>query len=423
MRTSPLRYARGAVLVGALLCPFNLKAQFVYVNDNNLSSGANTATGFKAVAGPALSLVGGSPFATNSTGFGNYDAPSQELAISYGNKSCLFVSDPLGNSTFPTGDFASFFINTSSGALSLVGNFNDPSAIGGANKLIPLAVDRRPGFVYVFAAFTGERKIAFYKVNTSTCQPFWSTSTPANGLSGGPVTSMAVSITGPHVLVVTYGDGSIQSFAIGGGVLTPLAIFNSTGFSSQAGMPQSVDISKNGKYAVFGDNQSGPAEVEVAQILPSGNLAPTVDYGGPAIASGVNLGPGLNSQNVWLSPGAISGNFYLYITNNSSGQVTTARFSQTSGVVSLAGTCTGGYTNPTALAPLAWTNAAGLHTGTTTGAGGGLAVAEHGVPSSVALLLIQSGTGCTREVPGSPFVDPFSNNGLESLDVFPSRPY
>jgi hypothetical protein len=109
--------------------------------------------------------------------------------------------------------------------------------------------------------------------------------------------------------------------------------------------------------------------------------------------------------------------------NKSSGQVTTARISQVTGVVSPAGTCTGAYTNPTTLLPLAWSGAAGLHTITPTGSGSALAVAEYGTPSSVALLKIQTPTGCTLEVPGSPFVDPFSNNGLASVDVFPSRPY
>ena len=422
-----LVYAFIAVLCVTLMSPSPLHAQYVYVNDNNPGGSANTATGFVGVPGPALAIVAGSPFATTSTGYAAVPAPNQQVAISYGSsQNCLFVSDPLGNSAFPTGDFAGFSINPSTGFLTLVGNFNDPSNTSGANKSLPLAIDRRVGFVYLFAAFTGEGKIAFYKINPSTCQAFWSTSTPAVGLGGAPVASMAVSKAGPHVLVVSYGDGSIQSFKIGGGILTPLAQFLSTGFTNQGGRPQGVDITKNGKFAVFGDQQSGVAEVEVAKILPSGALAPTVDYGGPAVASGLNLGPALDSQNVWLSPGMVAGNFYLYITNRGSGQVTTARINQTSGVVSNAGICTAGFTNPTTLNPLAWTGAGGLHTMKTTPSGTGLVVGENGTPSSVALLGIQNASGCTKEVTGSPFVDPNSNftfSGLESIDVFPSRPY
>ena len=421
-----LVYALMAVLGVTVVFPSQLQAQYVYVNDNNPGLSANTATGFVGVPG-GLAIVAGSPFATTGTGIGASPAPNQQVAISYSSsENCLYVSDPLGNSPFPTGDFAAFSINPGTGALTLVGNFNDPSNTSGGNKSLPLAIDRRVGFVYLFAAFTGEGKIAFYKINPATCQAFWSSSTPAVGLGGAPVASMAVSKAGPHVLVVSYGDGSIQSFKIGGGILTPLAQFLSTGFTNQGGRPQGVDITKNGKFAVFGDQQSSLAEVEVAKILPTGVLAPTVDYGGPAVASGVNLGPAIDSQNVWLSPGMVAGNFYLYITNRGSGQVTTARMNQISGVVSNAGTCTAGFTNPTTLTPLAWTGAGGLHTMKITPSGTGLVVAEDGTPSSVALLGIQNASGCTKEVAASPFADPNSNfsfSGLESIDVFPSRPY
>ena len=432
MKSLLVRFLLGAILVGAPFCSQHLAAQgpFVYVNDNNLTPGANTATGFQFLGG-SLSLVPTAPFATGNQGYGGYTAPLQEVAIRYSSaQSCLYVSDPLGGSTFPTGDVAAFKINPVNGTLGLVGNFNDPTNVAGGNKLLPLAIDRRVGFPYLFAAFTGENKIVFFKVNTADCKLFYVSSTPAASATGSPVVSMAVSKAGPHVLVVSYGDGYIQSFKIGGGTLTPLAVIQSTGFVNQGGRPQTVDITNNGLYAVFGDQQSGVAEVEVARILPpSGTLSPTADYGGPAVASGVGLGPGLDSENVWLSPGGVGGgNFYLYITNNVSNQVTTAKINGASGILSPFSSiiCTAGFTNPTTLAPAFWSSAAGLHTITTTASGNFLAVAEFGSPSSVASLKIQSSSGCTREVTGSPFADPFSSSGasaLRSLDVYPSRPY
>ena len=411
--------------------PSLLRAQpttFVYVNDNNSSFGLNSATGYQAVGG-GLSIIAGSPFGTTSTGLGTFLAPVQEVAISYGvpNQACLYVSDPLGTSAFPNGDVAAFLINTTTGVLTLVGNYDDPTDTSGPNKLgIPLAVDRRLGFPYFFAAFTAENAIAFFKVNTSTCQLFYASSTTAIGLSGGSVQGMAVSKAGPKILVTTYGDGSIQSFKILGGTLGALPIFNSTGFmnASQRGIPAGVDITRNGRFAVFGDDQGGFTEVEVAKILSSGALAPTVDYGGPVIASGVNLGPGLNSQNIWISPGPVGGLNYLYVTNDGSGQVTTAHLSIITGVVSqiASSACTAGYTNPTALNPGSWIFPAGVHTLKTTPSGSGIVVAEYGAPSSVAALAIQNASGCTRELSTSPFADPFSNS-LYSIDVFPSRQY
>lgn len=406
------------------LCPFHLAAQYVYVDDNNSTSGGNTATGF-SVTWPTLSILPGSPYATFGTGLGKFFAPVQEVAISYGSsyKSCLFVSDPLATSTFPNGDIAAFTINTSNGTLGYVGSFTDPTDTSGPNYYgISLAIDRRVGFPYLFAGFSGEGKIAFYKVDPSTCKLYWASSTTAAGTSGRPAQGLAVSKNGPHILAVTYGDGSVQSFKIVGGSLVARPLFNTTGFGSQGGMPQGVDITRNGQFVVFGDDQPGAAEVEVAAVMTNGSLGATVDFGGPANAGGAVLGPGLNSQNIWISPGQVAGQNYLYISNNYSNQVTTAPLLPSGQVLSPL-TCTAGFTNPTTLTPGVWNFPAQLHTLNNTASGTRIVVAEYGTPSSVALLRVQNATGCTKEVPSSPFVDVNSNHGLFSLDVFPSRPF
>jgi len=416
------------VLVATVLSAIELQAQqYVFVNDNNTTPGSNTATSYLRT-GPILSLISGSPFGTTGSGHGTYFAANQQVAISYGGsfKDCLFVSDPDATSTYPNGDVASFVINPG-GTLTYAGNAVDPTNTNGPNKRgIALAVDRRVGFPYLFASFTGESKIVFFKVNPATCQAFYSSSTSAVGVNGGAAEGMAVSITGPHIVAVGYQDGSIQSFKVGGGTLTPTQLpFKSTGFINQGAQPAGVDITKSGSFAVFGDNQFN-TEVEVAKILPSGKLMnPTVDYGGAANASGVNLGPGSNSTNVWLSPQQTAGQFYVYVSNNFSGQVTTAKLTP-AGVLSAIppGSCVGLFTNPTTLNNSSgWFFSAGIHTVTTTGTGNLLVVAEYGVPSSVALLKVQTPTGCTREAPASPFTDPFSNNGLYSVSVFPARLY
>lgn len=414
------------VCIGFLAsCPVRMAAQYVFVNDNNNASGGNTATAYQ-VTGTTLSLVTGSPFPTLGTGLGTYFAANQVVEISYGGsfKNCLFVSDPDILSSFPGGDVASFVIN-GNGTLTHVGNFTDPNASGQNKRGVGLAVDRRVGFPYLFASFTDESKIVYFKVDFRTCKLFFVSATPAAGASGGAAEGMMVSKQGPHIVAVAYDDGSIQSFKVSGGLLVATqAAFNSTGFVNQGGHPAGVDITKNGQFAVFGDNQFN-TEVEVAAILPSGQLqSPTVDYGGAANASGVNLGPGSNSNNVWISPAVTSGYNYLYISNNYSGQVTTAQLSST-GVVSAITTCVGLFTNPTTLKNPSsfWTFSAGIHTVLPTGTGQKIVVAEYGVPSSVALLKVQAATGCTHEVAASPFADPFSNRGLFSVSVFPSRPF
>src|SRR5271166_6162549 len=233
------------VCIGFLAsCPVRMAAQYVFVNDNNNASGGNTATAYQ-VTGTTLSLVTGSPFPTLGTGLG-----------------------------------ASFVIN-GNGTLTHVGNFTDPNASGQNKRGVGLAVDRRVGFPYLFASFTDESKIVYFKVDFRTCKLFFVSATPAAGASGGAAEGMMVSKQGPHIVAVAYDDGSIQSFKVSGGLLVATqAAFNSTGFVNQGGHPAGVDITKNGQFAVFGDNQFN-TEVEVAAIQPSGQLqSPTVDYGG-----------------------------------------------------------------------------------------------------------------------------------------------
>jgi|HubBroStandDraft_6_1064221.scaffolds.fasta_scaffold117598_2 hypothetical protein len=414
MKRSSACLVLATIIAIAVTFPLHLEGQaWVYVNDNYQAVGANTVSLFH-FTGPALSYI--SPYATTSTGIAFRPVPNQVVAAAYSSTvGCVFASDPLGDASFPTGDVAAFKVHAG-GALVRVGNYDDPTNISGNNDLLTLAIDRRAGEPLLFASYQAESKIASYKINTSTCALTWVSSTPATGLKNGWAIAMAVDNTPNNndVLVVSYGDGSIQSFKNAGGFLTPTPAILSAGFIGHRAVPQGLDITENGKWAVFADSNGPATELEVAPIL-TGGLGPTTDYPGLNAAQG--------SENVWLSPGTVGSKYYVYVTNNTSGDVSTFKISA-AGIITPAGACGTGYTNPTPLNASLWSFPAGLHTtGTTTASGGNLVVTEFGLPSSVALLKIQNATGCTAEVPGSPFADSNSNNGLNSVDVLPSRPY
>lgn len=397
---------------------FSLAQVHVYVDDNTLT---NTVTGFTATAS-VLSFSSNN--LTNGKGLAGVLAANQQVAASFPGANCVFVADPNSSTAFPSGDVASFTI-TSTGSLTFSGNAFDPTNTRRASKSLPLAVDRRPGFPYLFAGFTNENKIVIFRV--TGCRLTYVSSVSAVGVGGFPLASMAVSRSGPHVLIVTYQGGSIQSFAVGTGTLTSLgAPVNSTGFTTQGGVPYGVDITANGQYAIFGDRNFSVAEVEVAQIVPPGTLAPTVDYGGLLAANGVDLRPAVNSENVWISPGTVGGVNYVYISNNDSRQVTTVKLSST-GVVSpiLSTSCPPSFFNPLTLnASSGFLASGGIQTQGTTGTGGYIYVAEQGssVLSSIAVLKVNMTTGCTQESAGSPYTDNFSN-ALTTLSVFPFRPF
>jgi len=220
--------------------------------------------------------------------------------------------------------------------------------------------------------------------------------------------------------------------------LTATPAILSWGYTFQGGEPKFVDITENGLWAVFGDRPSASyctgtrsAEVEVASIWQAGGSGvwgslistPFNDYGGPCSDNATSFGVALGSANIWLSPDATHNEYDLYISSALSGMVTTAYVNQTSGVVTtFLHACTAGHTNQTTLAGGSWSYNLGLHTVYPKGTGLELAVAEYGGVSETALLNIDN-WGCTEEVVLSPYTDPYSSNGLVSIDIFPSRPY
>jgi sugar lactone lactonase YvrE len=187
---------------------------------------------------------------------------------------------------------------------------------------------------------------------------------------------------------------------------------NSTGFAA-GNWPGGVDITKDGKYAVFGDipTVNGFTTVEVSNIS-SGKLTATNVYG-----SDGSLGSATNSNNVLLSPDES----VVYISNNSSGQVTAAFFNTSTGAV------TNGCVSPTLRKYFGtWFYTSGLSNGGTTGTGGNLYVAEWGggLSSSIGVLgLTKSGGSCTLMETGySPITDA-NSIGLLTVGAYPPRPF
>jgi len=206
------------------------------------------------------------------------------------------------------------------------------------------------------------------------------------------------------MMVTTYGDGSIESFNIAGGVpVSDGDLQNSTGYDG-ATYPNGVDITSDGRFAIFGDTATSTV-LEVSDIS-SGKLAPTVVY---------RLGRGISSSNVMLSPDES----LLYISNTQGDRVSAAFFDAASGVLTKG--CSSnrlrGYVdNFSYLGALALQKASGT--------GGVLYVAEFGSSSAVATIKVNSSDGqCTmKEMAHSPAFDP-NSPGLLSIAAFPPRKF
>jgi hypothetical protein len=372
--------------------PSHAGSQSTYVLTNDDGILANNMSFYLAgstQSGPSLTLQTVVQTSSRGIGGGFFGSP-RVVMLPDSSTQCLYASD-AGTNNITTIDIPS---------QQVVGTFAGTRIDKGTSNGIGLAVNGN----YLYAGFTLSNTIATFAIQPG-CQLLLLGDITVGGLSGGWVGGMAIR---GNMLVVAYGDGSIQSFNIANGVPVPNDDEqNSAGFA-KAYFPESVDITQDGHFAIFGDAAVGTT-VEVSDIS-SGKLTPTVMY---TLGSATNAVNGNNSASVWLSPDET----LLYIGNSQGGSVTAAFFNAQTGKITsgcTSGTMNGFY-NP-------WAYVGAVVTRDPTGSGNVLYVAEFG--SSIGILEVQSnGRTCTlTESPNSPVADD-SSDGLLSIQVFPPRPF
>jgi hypothetical protein len=353
----------------------------LFTNDDNVS---NSTTFYPIAAdgtlgNPTVLTVGG-----HGPG-GGYFAANRVAVLNNGSSPCAYFSAGISNT------IAGVHLLTQ----SLAGNFSASSQDNGTDNGIGMVVNNN----YLYASFSSSGTIGTFTVEAGCGLEFLGDISPM-GLNGGNPKGMALY---GNILVVTYGDGSIESFNISSGI--PVSngdAQNSTGFGED-NFPDGVVITPDGHYAIFGDDSSG-VEVEVSDIS-SGTLTPTVVY---------NLPSGFNSNNVLLSPDGT----LLYIVNNTSGQISAAFFNPATGVIG--GNCISAELNGF---DSSFNFVGAPATQLSVGTGSVLYVAEFGVPSTIAILDVNAnaatGQCSLTEAPGSPVTD--SNSlGLLSIGVLPA---
>jgi len=281
-------------------------------------------------------------------------------------------------------------------ALQDIGNFSGSSTDIGIDNGIGLVNNG----TYLYASYSSSNTIATFAVLPGCALNFLGDISPL-GMNSGNVKGMAIH---GNMLVVAYGDGSVESFNASGGI--PVSngdLQNATGWVTSR-YPAGVDITADGHYAVFGD-QSSSTTVEVSDIS-SGKLKKTVLY---------DLGTAGDSTSIYLSPDET----LLYIANTAVGKVTAAFFNATTGVVShgcISAPLKGFDTN--------WVFLSSPVTELNTGTGSVLYLAEYGTSSGVAVVDVSSSGGkCTlTETAASPVNDPDST-ALLSIGVYPPRQF
>jgi hypothetical protein len=318
---------------------------------------------------------------------GGYFGANRVNVLDSGDAQCVYASQAT------TGNIVGIVVRTLSLGGSAKGSTND----GGRSNGIGLAMNSH----YLYASFTDSNNIGTFQVLPG-CKIKFIGDTGVVGLQGGVIDGMVLH---GNMLVVTYGDGSIESFNISAG--QPVSNGDeqdSTGSRGGNSYPSGVDITQDGHYAIFGDTASSTV-VEVSDIS-SGKLTPTVVY---------HLGKAINSSNILLSPDES----LLYISNNQGDRITAAFFDKSTGTLSKGCTSNGlkGFVKN-------WSYLGALALQETTGTGGMIYVAEFGATSSIAEIELTSlGGKCTMtESSKSPVADP-NSPGLLSIGTFPPRPF
>ena len=281
-------------------------------------------------------------------------------------------------------------------ALRDIGNFPGSSTDIGIDNGIGLVNNS----TYLYASYSSSNTIATFAILSGCALNFLGDISPL-GKNSGNVKGMAVH---SNMLVVTYGDGSIESFNVAAGI--PVSngdLQNATGYVHSS-FPTGVDITADGDFAIFGD-QSSTTTIEVSDIS-SGRLTKTVLY---------NLGAAGDSASIYLSPDET----LLYIANTSVGRVSAAFFNATTGKISR-----GCMSKPLKGFDRNWVFLSNPVTESNRGTGSVLYLAEYGASSGIAVLNVTASGGiCSlTETAASPVNDPDSTS-LLSVGVYPPRQF
>jgi hypothetical protein len=378
----------GASGASSPAAPQNSKAtatSYLVTNDDlpsDIPTGVTffTITSTGGLTNPTRLNLGGKGIA------GGYFNAARVNFLDTGSESCAFLSIS-GSAEIAAVDIAS---------LEDIGTFAAASTDSARDNGIGLANNG----TYLYASFSTSNTIATFSILSGCKLSFLGDISPL-GMQSGNVKGMALH---GNMLVLAYGDGSIESYDASAGI--PVSngdLQNATGYPKSL-FPVGVDITQDGHYAIFGD-QATYTNVEVSDIS-SGKLTKTKLY---------NLGTAGNSASVYLSPDET----LLYIANTGNGKVTAAFFNATTGVPTLG--CVSaqlkGFDNT-------WTFLDSPVTQLNTGTGSILYLGEYGSPSGMAVIDVTSSGGkCTlTEEANSPVVDPNSTS-LLSIGVYPPRQF
>lgn len=364
------------------------QVQYVVTNDDASIPFPMGVSVFSVGSNGALTLT--QQIRTGGQGIGGgYFGAKRVIVLDNSSQQCIYASEA------GTGDIVGITISNFARASSTFGSATDTGKSNG----IGLVLNGQ----YLYASFTDSSTIGTFAVEPG-CGLMFVNDTQVSGLRGGIVNAMAIH---GNMLITTCTDGSIQSFDISNG--TPVSngdeqLSTATVTSKDSTYPNSIDITTDGHFAIFGDTSTATV-VEVSDIS-SGKLKKTVVY---------QSSEGISSSNLLLSPDET----ILYVVNTQGDSVAAYFFNSSTGV--LTSGCKSGRIRGLSAN---WSYLASAGTVGLSGNGEGVYIAEFGSVSAIAMiqLTVSNGTCTLRETKGSPYVDR-NSFGLVSIATIPPRSF
>jgi hypothetical protein len=398
MSTGSRSVTLGAFVV--FLCvvgAFTQTPHYLITNNDHSHAGPsrNSATFYTIGTGGTLTETAN--VATGGTGWdGLGNAFTRVLVSKDSAGNCAYLAEYVTPSGVSRYDVTAISIDT----LGVIGHFK-----GALTDQVPNSFSNEGLAMYgsyVYANFTGTQMIGTYQ-RLAGCRLKFMGDVSAVGLGGGTVSEM---VARKNILVVSFSDGSIESFNTSSGIpVTNGDLQYSTAFQTYGATPEGMDATSDAHYVIFGDG-GGPATpiVEVSDIS-SGKLTPTVVYTG--------LGSGETAVNVRLSPDET----LLYLSLFSAGRIDAAFFDSTTGVLTQGceSAVLHGYGT-------FWVGTETMAAKNTSGTGVVVYVAE---PDTYigAVDVASSGGSCTLKEPSFSPVYDYHTITMESIGVFPPRPF
>jgi hypothetical protein len=382
LQSSWLRRAAYAAFGVLMIAPSVSEAQYLVTNDD-------TGVGFYTVStNGALTLS--KEIVTSLGTVGGFFGANRIEALNSNGQRCIYASVASSGA----------IVGISVSSLSLAQRATGSDTDNGSANGIGLAVNSQ----YLYASYPDSNTIGIFAVEAG-CGLAFISDLSVRGLSGGQINGMAIH---GSMMIATFTDGTIQSFNISSGmpVSNDDAKYSTATLSSAgATYPNSIDITKDGHFAIFGDTSSSTV-IEVSD-LSKGHLKATQVYSSSA---------SISSSNVILSPDQS----VLYVVNTQGASVSAFLFDKKNGKLTFG--CKSAALRGQS-SQWSYLGAAGLID--QIGTGGGVYIAEFGAPSGVAMVtlgLSSSGKCSLHENAQSPFADN-NSQGLVSIGTFPPRAF